>query len=214
MKKNIFLTIIILFSLLIIGCTSDSTQIKSEIKEPKKVETYEQILKRVKAQEKDVDFGEFRMAYVKTDYYNPYEQNIKIRKEMSLAISNKDYKKALELAGKILEKNYVDIEAHMVCLVVYEDIKKKNKYEYHAYVLNGLIGSILKSGSGKSPESAFVVISIREETIILEILGYKQLKQRLISKGKHKYDAIEVEKAKTKKKTTIYFNVDIPLGNI
>ncbi len=214
MKRNIFLTIAILFSLLLIGCTNDSIQVKTEIKAPKKVETYEQILKRVKAKDKDVDFREFRIAYTKSDYYNPYEQNIKIRKEMSLALSDKKHEKALKLANEILERNYVDIEAHMVCLVVYQDIKKENEYEYHAYVLDGLIGSIIKSGNGDSPKTAFEVICVREEYIILDILGYKTLKQSLIEKNGHKYDAMEVEEIKTKKKTTIYFNVDIPLGNI
>ena len=214
MKKNIFLTVVILFSLFLIGCTNDSTQIKSEIKVPKKAETYDQILKWVKAQEKDVDFTEFRMAYAKSDLYNPYEQNLKLKKEIGETIKKKEYKKAIKLSNEILEKNYVDIEAHMFCLVAYKELDNKSKYEYHGYVLDGLIGSIIKSGNGDSPETAFVVICVREEYIILDILGYKVLKQSLIEKKGHKYDAMGVEEIKTKKKTTIYFNVDIPLGNI
>ncbi len=214
MKRNIFLTIAILFSLLLIGCTNDSTQVKTDIKAPKKVETYEQILKRVKAKDKDVDFREFRMAYVKSDYYNPYENKRNEKKKITKAIKNKDYEKAIKLTNEILETNYVDIEAHMFCLVANKELDKKSEYEYHGYVLDGLIGSIIKSGNGDSPKTAFEVICVREEYIILDILGYKTLKQSLIEKNGHKYDAMEVEEIKTKKKTTIYFNVDIPLGNI
>jgi hypothetical protein len=76
-------------------------------------------------------------------------------------------------------------------------------------VFRGLIDSIRSSGDGKSPATAWVVISVDEEYAVLRALEFKPSGQSLLRQNGHSYD---VMKAKNDDGTeqTFYFNVDIP----
>ena len=69
------------------------------------------------------------------------------------------------------------------------------KADFHRAVLNGLIDSILKSGDGKSPKTAWVVISVHEEYVVLQVLGFKPSQQSLLHQDDHSYDEMKVKNA-------------------
>ncbi len=83
---------------------------------------------------------------------------------------------------------------------------------FHEFVLSGLIRSILQSGDGQSPETAFVVINVREEYILMELLGLTMQKQSVLESGGHIYDRLEVVDSETGEERELYFNVDIPFA--
>jgi hypothetical protein len=78
----------------------------------------------------------------------------------------------------------------------------------------GLVDSILSSGDGKTPETAYHVISVDEEYAVLNTLGFKVVKQSLMESKGHSYDKMEVLHMKSKEPGMIYFNVDMPLGKL
>ena len=45
----------------------------------------------------------------------------------------------------------------------YEAMQKPDETEFHRYIINGLVASILESGDGKTAATAFDVVSIEEE---------------------------------------------------
>jgi hypothetical protein len=169
--------------------------------------TFEDLLAKVKKSDPKVDFAALRMAYTKTARYNPYASERKDRDAMRAAVTKEQYAKALELAEKVLKTNYLDIDAHFVATRACAELKKPDQAKFHRYVVDGLIGSILKSGDGKTFKTAFVVIATDEEYVILTVLGVRKTSQALLRDKGQKYDRIDGTHEKTKKRVTLYFNV-------
>ncbi|MBI5576325.1 MAG: DUF4919 domain-containing protein [Deltaproteobacteria bacterium] len=174
--------------------------------------SYGELLDKVKKQDRSIDFTEFRIAYAATKEYNPYSDDSTDREKMFNALRDAMYDKALDAAQRILGKKYVDIDAHTVCRIAYKQMRENDKSAYHAFVAGGLIDSILDSGDGTSPETAFVVIDTGEEYVLLRVLGLRSVKQGLIASNGHNYDKLEAMEPKTGKTMDVYFNIDIPFG--
>ena len=173
---------------------------------------YEALLERVKAGDATVSYIDVRMAYVESQGYAPYGGDSGARKSMVAAIQEKDYDKALVYAGTILKQKYVDIIAHLVSSIAYNELKNAERAKYHHGIVEGLIQSILKSGDGKSMETAYVVIATDEEYALFNVLGMKAVSQALLHDKDHSYDKMEAVDPRTNQTTTFYFNIDIPFN--
>jgi len=171
---------------------------------------YQTLLKNLQEGSRSIDFATLRLAYTETEDYNPYGQDDPIRSAMFAALKEKRNEDAITEAKKILNKNFVDLDSHYVCKVAYKRMNNNERYEFHDYVLQGLLSSILNSGDGKSPESALVVITTAEEYTVLGITGLRSKKQSLIHKNGRHYDRMEVMDPKTGDHFEIFFNIDIP----
>ncbi|MBI5745619.1 MAG: DUF4919 domain-containing protein [Nitrospirae bacterium] len=188
---------------------------KVQTGEAKKADTkgelsYSSLLERVKKGDKPVDFREFRLAYTKTQDFNPYEDDEDTHRKVFDALDKKEYEKAAAYAKTILEKDYVNIDAHFASKIFYREMKDEERADFHDFIVQGLINSILDSGDGRSPETAYQVIRPREEYIILAVFGLKMKEQSLIESNSHQYDKLKVKDMKTGEASVIYFNVDIP----
>lgn len=175
-------------------------------------QSYYLLLEKVKAFDRSSDFKALRLSYTETSGYDPYSDNTEARKAMFDALDSKQYEKAIKHAQSILEGNYVDIEAHIVSSISYRGIRDSGKSDFHDFIVKGLVGSILGSGDGKGTESAYQVISIKEEYVILDVLGLEMKIQSLIVSNGHSYDRLETITPETGKTEVLYFNVDIPLA--
>jgi hypothetical protein len=129
---------------------------------------------------------------------------------MSDALNKKDYPAALKDAEAVLESNYVNIDAHFVALVANKEMGAMDKAEFHRTIFRGLINSIRNSGDGKSLETAWVVINVHEEYVLLRVLGFRPSQQSLVNQKGHSYDVMKVKNAEDGTDQTFYFNVDIP----
>jgi len=78
----------------------------------------------------------------------------------------------------------------------------------------GLFSSVLKSGDGKSPETAFVVIAVDEEYSVLETASLTPVKQALVNHGGSAFDRFEVKLPESEKTATLFFNVDRPRAQL
>ncbi len=169
------------------------------------------LLERVKLADPTIDFTEFRMTYAQTSQYDPYNFSLKeLQSSMVTALNDKDYELALKLADDILAQNYIFPDAHAVAIRAHEGLGQSQEADYHRYVLNGLIKSILQSGNGKSPESAFVVVLIEEEYVILTVLDIEDKSQGTTDIDGHSYDIFDGIDSKSNSPVTVYFNIDIP----
>jgi hypothetical protein len=179
----------------------------ADITEPE----YYSMVRQLKNNDLKVDFNALRMSYTKTKDYQPYGgDNSKTTNSAYESLSKKDYKTAAKLAETVLEKNFVDLDAHFICQIAYRELGSLTKYSFHRNILKGLVNSLYASGEGSSPEKAIVVISVREEYFLMNANGLKKIKQSLIKANDHRYDKMEVESKKNGGKKILYFNVDIP----
>jgi hypothetical protein len=133
--------------------------------------TYDSLLEQVKKGDPAADFTALRLAYADNPPKDSGGIDADANKEMHSALRSKQYSKAIEYAEKIVKGKFVDINAHLVLAIAYKEKNDKDKEKFHSYVAEGLIKSILKSGDGKSQETAFVVISTDEEYVILRVFG-------------------------------------------
>lgn len=172
---------------------------------------YDVLLAKVKAGDQAADFQELRFAYTETPQYNPYGGvKLDYGKQMFDAYKTGQNDKALEYAAAILKDNYVDIDAHMLSAMVYKKTGNAEREKYHRFITSSLIKSIMKSGDGIKPETAFWVITVNEEYVLLQALGLKFESQSKISLNGHDYDKVKVTDPETGKKLEIYFCIDKP----
>jgi hypothetical protein len=184
----------------------------SEEDQPKKIPDYQTLLKRLMSFDRTVDFRALRLSYAETPDYNPYGEDKAKKSGMFEALRNKDYEKAVSAAQAILERKFVDIEAHFVSSIAFREMKNSEKYNFHHFVTKGLVDSILDSGDGKTSETAFVVIETGEEYTLLGMIGFEVVRQSLIKSNGHSYDKMEVKHRKTGEPAVLFFNVDIPFN--
>lgn len=173
---------------------------------------YEIMLKNIKNSDPSVDFQIFRLAFTKTEYYKPYDFTLKeLRENMWVALDSGRILDALNGAEAILGKCIVDIEAHCVCELCYLALGDTIKMEYHRYMRDGLLKSILDSGDGASLNTAYLVISTSEEHVLIELLDYEPEMQVLIDgEDGRRYDLLKVRDPQTNERFDFYFDISIP----
>ena len=172
---------------------------------------YEALVERIQAGDATVDFTELRFACLESRRCNG-DGDRDARKAMNQAFQEKRYSAALEQAAKALKSNYADAEAHMLSSQACAETDQPGRAEFHRKIAAGLIRSILSSGDGKAPGTAFKVISIREEYLVLGVNGLRIQSQGLFGAGGHNYDRLIGVKPGTDEKTTLYFNIDSFFG--
>lgn len=170
------------------------------------------LLERAKKGDESLDFQELRLAYTETAEYSPYGADRDSRQKMFAALNGQDYDNALEMANKILSGNFLDINAQFGAYVSHRELGHADGAAKHKFLFEGLIRSIEKSGDGKTPATAFVVISTDEEYVLLNWMGLRATAQALVAQAGHSYDRMTAVNPKTNEKTDYYFNIDKPFN--
>lgn len=159
-----------------------------------------------------VDYRALRDAYAESPGYSPYGGAFdEPRAEMRTAFNASDCTKALVHAQKVLDLLYIDVMSHLLSARCFENAKNQAKTDFHRKVARGLMDSIMASGDGKSPKTAFVVVRIDEEYDVLSTLRYRLTNQSLDSADGHVFDRIEAHGA-SGEKVTLYFQIDRPMA--
>jgi hypothetical protein len=169
--------------------------------------TYETLVEKVKNGEKSVDFRQLRLAYADSPTSRPDTDPQK--KAMTAALNSKNYTDTLKNGDVVLASDFVDMDAHFAEYVAQRELNNTDQAEFHKYVLKGLLDSITHSGDGKSEKTAFQVIEVHEEYVILRFMGLMPSEQSLSHKDGHSYDVMNAVNPKTQEKVTLYFNIDI-----
>jgi Domain of unknown function (DUF4919) len=174
---------------------------------------YKSLVERVKKGDPSVDFLELRRAYADSPEYAGKGDSEEANK-MYEAFKRKDYAEVLKRAEKILDTDYVDIDAHHMAHLAYRELNDAEHARFHQAITRNLIQSILSTGDGKSQKTAMEVISTSEEYVILGVMGLRPGRQSLMSENGHQYDRLEAVDPETHLKVTLYFNVDRPMGHL
>ena len=109
-----------------------------------------------------------------------------------------------DLARKSLENNPLDLRQLMYRVYVYEQNKKYNLAKIWKHKLDHLLLTIAASGSGNTPEDAWVVIYPRHEFEFFNLSGGSVEKQEFQPPY---YDKLTVRNKKGDKTTEHYFNL-------
>lgn len=158
--------------------------------------------------------GEERMAFATSKNFEPYaSKNSDALKKVNALMEKNDFETALKEVDEALAADPCDIDL-WICkssiLRTKGDEAKANEARQRWF---GLVDSILMSGDGKSFETAFKVISVREEYSLMSILGIAPGDQYLVVHEGVSFDKRMVT-TRDGSKITLYFNVDIPLKHL
>src|SRR5258707_3964926 len=152
----------------------------------KATEDYRSLVGRAKGGDQTVSFRDLRLAYMDSDDYEKAIDKREQKKAMSTALRDHNFKDAITNAEAVIASNFADIDAHFVEYVSHRELKETEIADLHRFIFQGLLKSITDSGDGKSPETAFQVIEVHEEYVVLKAMGAGFPKaQSLIKKGGH-----------------------------
>jgi hypothetical protein len=173
---------------------------------------YRDLTKRVKAGDFGVDFRTLRLACIKSSYCSPRGKPEDLA-AMSRAEAGHQFDRAVAIAERMIDQGFVNVEARASCSSAYAKLNKPELAQFHRDVTAALMRSILKSGDGRSKETAFEGICTREEYVILSSRGLPFYGSAVTSfqelaDGRHKYARWEVRDPKTQQGVVMFFNLD------
>lgn len=155
-----------------------------------------------------VDYTVMRQAYAQTPDYDPLGKKTDgLMRDAQAAYIAKDCKTALGKFKMAIAFNFTLSDAHALsadCLELQGDKKGEAREEA---IAQGLFSSILISGDGKSPNTAFWVVTRHEEEEILAVAGLDGKGQTTLSTQRGPVDKFATTDPKTGKKGALYFNV-------
>lgn len=155
------------------------------------------------------DYGALRMAYAQTSFYNPYGGPVVTRKMTEAAQAAAADPAKIESLKHSIKEHLAHFATHRTLLhfaanqkADFVDVKS------HQAHLDGIIASIMKSGDGKSPQTAHHVIDIQEEYMVMrDIMKIKGQKRPTRPIDGHVYDVFDYQTADGTA-SAVYFNVD------
>ena len=197
MKRRLLVTAVSVVLLIVSGFGQEKPTAKSR---------YDELAAKLKAGDKSVDFKELRLAYADSPGGRDTDKQ---KKAMTAALNSKNYSDALKNADIVLAGDFADMDAHFVEYIANRELNHTDQAEFHKFIFKGLIDSILNSGDGKSAATAWQVVEVHEEYVVLRFLGLMPSKQSLSHKDGHSYDVMETVNPKSNEKVTLYFNIDI-----
>ena len=138
-----------------------------------------------------VDWQALRVAYAGSDAFDLDDLGTATaRRGMFQALKDENDATALSYARKIIDKNYVDIDAHRVAALAYKALDDDDSAAREQDIAAGLMKSVM-TGDGQSAKTAFTVITVHEEYAVIHALGRDVTRQALISEGGHSYDLLK-----------------------
>ena len=169
-------------------------------------EEYQALIAKMKKSDPSVDFSRLRWLRTQLDNYAPYGADPEDHPYEYLATGNAAA--AQVMAENILAANELDLESNVTAGTIAEQRKDTATAAYHRYVVQGILDSVLRSGDGNSPETAYKVIAISEEYAVLSHLGLQPGMQALLDVKGKSYDLFKGLDAEGQFAREVYFDID------
>jgi len=171
-------------------------------------QAYDAIVERIKARGFQSDYTLLRNEYVNTRLYNPFDSHQRdVTRAMFEALDANELKQCIKDASTILDVNFTNLSAHAGAAICYGKLDDSDQQEMHSRIYDGLIGAIAATGNGKSPQSAFVVISVDEIYDFLQSQDLEIVSQKLLDSGGRKFDVMSVRDPRTGRNFDVYFDI-------
>jgi hypothetical protein len=172
--------------------------------------TYYDLLAVAQHDPADADYASLRAAYAESDDYAPYVHDQEHLDALRAALPVRNLDAALDAIDGLLDHNYLDIEAHMAADYIYTLLGDQVQSAYHRTFARGLIDAIFATGNGVTFDTAFVVLSIPEEYLVMRLLGFRATGQRLVQHEEHWFDVLSAQRNDDEPDFELHFNIDVP----
>jgi hypothetical protein len=183
---------------------------KVTVKTVSTAKEYEDLVKKVKGGDLNVDFALMRIAYTFTKDHSPYGGSEE-RSAMTTAFREKKYDETVKLADNYLKENYVDLHSHYYAALAYLELGKTKESDFHKNVLKKLLDAIWEN-DGLTPETALIALGISEQYFVMNIEGFERKNKTLERHNNSTFDVHHAENSKTGEKRKFFFNIDKVFG--
>jgi hypothetical protein len=169
---------------------------------------YSQLVERLKSGDRTVDFTELRMAFTETPAYNGMMMGM--YRPLWNTLNMKDFEGALKVVDTVLQRNYAEPNAHMVASIAHAQLGRQTESQFHRFIADGLLRSIMSQGDGKTRETAYRVIDVSEEYAVFRAMNLSARAQGASAPndGEPIIDSVTVVNNQTKEERVMYFAVE------
>jgi len=179
--------------------------IKKAIEDKKSESYYPKLLKRMQENDTTLVLAEYRnlyFGYVFQKEYHPYSVNPlgdKLQKfYTSETLGDKEYDEFIKLATLSLKENPFDLKVMNFLGYVYHLKGNTDMAQRVSFTFQNIVHALFSSGDGFACDTAFHVISVNDEYVLLSMLEISSESQALIGncdylafeKGKYKFDGL------------------------
>jgi hypothetical protein len=172
---------------------------------PKYNEDYSKLVAKAETSSQKIDFTALRMAWLKSEAYRHAGEAYAMSKNLVDAVGKDDHAAVREIAVKMLDLDYVNLTAQKYLYQSCQALHDGDCADNHRYIEQGLLGSIVRSGDGKSIDRAWTVVSVDEEAFVVGTEGMKATAQAVVRNDKGVFD--KIDGTVDGKPATYYFNV-------
>ena len=169
---------------------------------------YSHLVERLKSGDRSVDFTELRMAFTDTPAYNGLM--MATYRQLWNTLNMKDFEAALKVVDAVLQRNYAEPNAHMVATIANAQLGRQQESQFHRFIADGLLKSIMSQGDGRTKETAYRVIDISEEFALFRALNLTPKGQGASApqEGEPIFDIITVFDNRTQESRSMHFAVE------
>ncbi len=117
-----------------------------------------------------------------------------LERRLTAAFNAGDEVGVLNVTAQIIERNQVDIRAHMLRAIALRQAGKESESRTQHDLAMGLVESIMAGGDGLASASSFTVFDVSEEYEILKVKGCLPASQALESHEERQFDVLHARK--------------------
>lgn len=176
MKYHLFL-LLFLTSVFSFGQNSkiDLKTIRKDLKNEKSPYNYDKLIFKYKAYPKSLDTIESQHLYYgrnfRDDLVSTLDDDFKVLAE---DFKNGDFEECIKQGKLLYEKDPTNLDILLILMRAYDSKKEGSNFIHHFRQFRTLTDAIKSSGDGKSEKTAYLVNSVGDEYILLNILNLGQ----------------------------------------
>ena len=171
---------------------------------------YAALVTAAKEGDPGTDYTAMRQAYAMIAEYDPFgdKTNVLMRDGQAAYVA-KDCKAALEKFKAAIALNFTLSDAHALSADCLEQAGDKAGEAREEAIAQGLFNSLIGSGDGNSPATAFRIVTMHEENVVLAVAGVNGTKKTVITTDQGPVEKIDITDQQTGKKGAVFFNTGV-----
>lgn len=162
------------------------------------------------------DFMGFRSYYARTRQYDPIgTQTLKELNDLAYIVMNDPDPERVQTAlfgfKTLVRDHLAHIDIVVQALLLARQDRRFGDPRFYEWMKEGLINTVIISGDGYTLGGAYDVITLSEETILFNRLGFRKQHVQAAKEGIIYYNMYDVIDKKSGEKRAVFVNTSIPL---
>ncbi len=150
----------------------DLKAIEKSLKNPDSPYNYDKLIFKYKGYPKSLDSIESQYLYYGRNFRNDKITVSEDRfKDLTDAFKENNFTECVKLGKALYDKDPTNLDVLLILLRAYDSLKDGNNFIHHLNQFRALADGIKGSGDGKSEKTAYLVNSVGDEYILLNMLN-------------------------------------------